>query len=60
MLPEPLQQQVIDSSKDQFEVVRSLMGAVLHRFAASSHRCRTEGGLVARWIIKMAGVYGFL
>lgn len=58
MLPEPLQQQVIDSSKDQFEVVRSLMGRPDIASLVIATDAGREGELVARWIIKMAGYTG--
>jgi len=58
MLPEPLQQQVIESSKEQYDIVKTL----LDRSDISSLIIATdagrEGELVARWIIKKAGYKG--
>ena len=58
MLPEHLDQVVIDESKEQFEIIDSL----LHRPDISSVVIATdagrEGELVARWILKMAEYKG--
>ena len=58
MLPEHLDQVVIDESKEQFEIIDSL----LHRPDISSVIIATdagrEGELVARWILKMAEYKG--
>lgn len=60
MLPDHLDQVVIDESKEQFDVIDSL----LHRDDISSVVIATdagrEGELVARWILKMAGYEGKL
>ncbi len=60
MLPENLDQVVIEESKEQFDVIDSL----LHRNDIESVIIATdagrEGELVARWIIKMAGYEGKL
>ena len=58
MLPEKLDQRVIDETKDQFEVLKEL----LKRSDVSSVVIATdagrEGELVARWILKEAGYEG--
>ena len=58
MLPEKLDQRVIDETKDQFDVIKEL----LKRSDVSSVVIATdagrEGELVARWILKEAGYEG--
>ena len=58
MLPEKLDERVIDETKDQFDIIASL----LKRDDVSSVVIATdagrEGELVARWILKEAGYSG--
>jgi len=58
MLPEPLRQQVIEASKEQYDVVRSLLGRSDISSLVIATDAGREGELVARWIIKMAGYTG--
>ena len=55
ILPEKLETMVIDKSKDQFEIVRNLLGREDVEGVIIATDAGREGELVARWILKQAG-----
>ena len=58
MLPEHLDQVVIDESKEQFDVIDSLLKRSDIESVVIATDAGREGELVARWILKMAGYEG--
>ena len=58
MLPPVLQQEVIEQSKDQFSVVKSLFGRADIESVVIATDAGREGELVARWIMKLADYQG--
>ncbi len=58
MLPEELTQSVIQESKEQFEVVSSLLNRKDIESVIIATDAGREGELVARWILKLAGWKG--
>ena len=58
MLPEHLDQVVIDESKEQFSVIDSLLKRSDIESVVIATDAGREGELVARWILKMAGYEG--
>ncbi len=55
MLPDPLKQVVIEESKEQFSVIKELLGREDIVSLVIATDAGREGELVARWIMKMAG-----
>lgn len=58
MLPEHLDQVVIDESREQFDVIASLLARPDISSVVIATDAGREGELVARWILKMAGYEG--
>lgn len=58
MLPEHLDQVIIDESKEQFSVIDSLLKRNDIESVVIATDAGREGELVARWILKMAGYEG--
>ena len=58
MLPEHLDQVIIDESKEQFSVIDSLLKRSDIESVVIATDAGREGELVARWILKMAGYEG--
>ncbi|HAP56656.1 MAG TPA: DNA topoisomerase III, partial [Sphaerochaeta sp.] len=58
MLPPVLQQEVIEQSKDQFAVVKSLIERADIESIVIATDAGREGELVARWILKLSGYQG--
>ncbi len=58
MLPEELKQEVIDQSKEQYEVVSGLLNRPDAGELIIATDAGREGELVARWIMKLAGWTG--
>ena len=58
MLPEHLDQVIIDESKEQFDVIDSLLKRSDIESVVIATDAGREGELVARWILKMAGYEG--
>lgn len=58
MLPETLDQVVIEQSKEQFEVIDALLARKDVESVVIATDAGREGELVARWILKMAGFEG--
>ena len=58
MLPERLDQVIIDESKEQFSVIDSLLKRSDIESVVIATDAGREGELVARWILKMAGYEG--
>ena len=58
MLPEHLDQVVIDESKEQFDVIDSLLKRSDIESVVIATDAGREGELVARWILKMVGYEG--
>ena len=58
MLPETLDQEVIEESKDQFAVIERLLGRQDISSVVIATDAGREGELVARWILKKAGYEG--
>lgn len=58
MLPEELDESVIDESKDQFDIVSSLLNRPDISGVVIATDAGREGELVARWIIKLSGYQG--
>ena len=58
MLPEHLDQVVIDESKEQFDVISSLLSRTDISSVVIATDAGREGELVARWILKLAGYEG--
>jgi DNA topoisomerase-3 len=58
MLPEELKQEVIDQSKEQYEIVSSLLNRSDAGEMVIATDAGREGELVARWIMKLAGWKG--
>lgn len=60
MLPETLDQEIIKESKEQFEVIDSLLSRDDISGVVIATDAGREGELVARWILKLAGYEGKL
>lgn len=60
MLPETLDQEVIDESKEQFEVIDALLKRADFSSVVIATDAGREGELVARWILKLSGYEGKL
>lgn len=58
MIPETLDEQVIEDSKGQFEVIRALLGRSDVASVVIATDAGREGELVARWILKLCGYSG--
>ena len=58
MIPETLEQHVIDDTKGQFEVISSLLSRSDVSSVIIATDAGREGELVARWILKLAGYTG--
>ena len=58
MLPEHLDQVVIDESKEQFDVISSLLSRDDISSVVIATDAGREGELVARWILKLSGYEG--
>ncbi|MGE4585066.1 MAG: DNA topoisomerase 3 [Sphaerochaeta sp.] len=58
MLPPVLQQEVIESSKDQYAIIKGLLERTDLESVIIATDAGREGELVARWILKLAGYQG--
>ncbi len=58
MLPEHLDQEVIEDSREQFDVIASLLGRSDISSVVIATDAGREGELVARWILKLVGYSG--
>ncbi len=58
MLPEKLDEEVIDETKDQYNVIEKLLSGDEYSSVVIATDAGREGELVARWILKAAGWEG--
>ena len=58
MIPEVLDEQVIEDTKGQFEIIKALLGRRDVASVVIATDAGREGELVARWILKKAGYRG--